>query len=397
MKLTLFLIPAFLLVNFRSKAQITIEQYNHPCPPSEIINLQINIGANDSAPAAGPNMFWNYSPLFDSAYSTSTACMPPTNPLFSKATRYYNGPVPFLSDTLIIKQYQLNDTNGYSDYGLSVDSQYFDISAYTTHKGDFLSFPAQNQFTQGYYILKYPLSFNSSWSCQTKSALNFKLSVNTLIYTAQNAPGQRVRRTVQKDTVVGWGKMIIPFNNNGSYFGSEPYNVLMIKETATNSDSFYINDSPASPILLFGLHLSNPTISKTFTYYFYRPGFSTPLITFDMEDSTFRKVNYETFDKNNLTINGIEELKNGLSNAYLYPNPVNTSAVNLKFNETNGVNYMLHITNSLGQTIQTVYFSGTQGKTGIQVNLAPEMANGLYFYTIEGAENMISEKFILNR
>jgi len=388
-------IAAFILSGLYARAQITIENYNYTTPATEITTLQTSINSNVRLPSSGPNQSWNYSSLTDTAFNTNTNYMAPAGPFFKNATRYYNDSFNFDAFYLHIKQYQLNDTSGFSNYGYSLDSQSFDLSFYTGGKGDFLAFPSQNQFTPGEYHIKYPATANSAWSSNTASALNFILNIAG--YGYKDTPGKRVRHTIIKDSAARWGNMIIPFNNNGSFVASQPYGVLMVKETVITSDSFYLNGQPANPILLHSLGLSNPNIIPAFYYLFYRADNSAPLLTFYM-DSSFKTIQYEKYDVNHLTENGIKQNENYFPAANIYPDPVNTSTINLSFYNPGNDGLSLKITNCLGQIVQNIPLNKSHGQVTIQINLTATLGNGLYFYTISGSEGgMMSGKFILNR
>ncbi len=395
MKYTSVFIIAFILFSLQGGAQITIENYNYLTPATETTTLQTSINSNVKLPSTGPDQSWNYSNLTDTVFTTAIDYMPPASSLFSHATRYYIDSFNFDAFYLYIKQYQLNDTSSFSDYGYSVDSQYFDLTYYTGNKGDFLAFLSQNQFKHGEYYIKYPATANSAWSSSTGSALNFILNIPS--YGYKNTPGKRVRNTTVKDSVVGWGNMIVPFSHDGSFVASQSCGVLMVRETVIASDSFYLNGQPANPILLKSLGLTNPTISPTFYYLFYRAGNSVPLITFYM-DSSFKMVQYESYDVNHLTENGIGPNDNPSFSASIYPNPVNTSTINLTFYNPGNDQRSINITNCLGQVMQTMPLNETYGQVKVQVNLPPTLTNGLYFYTISGSKGgMTSGKFILSR
>jgi Secretion system C-terminal sorting domain len=223
--------------------------------------------------------------------------------------------------------------------------------------------------------------------------VDFKLSVAA--YGLNKTPGQHVFHLVENDTIVGWGKMTV-YTPNGN---SIPYDVLMLQSEFYALDSFYLGGSPAPTALLntFGITQGQKTAAN-YAYNFHRKGSYNYLVRqYYADDNTFSTMSDAYIATDNVNTTGLDDAK-PLYTSLLYPNPTNTSQLNVQIigKEVQLSQYV--VMDIMGRTVQ----EGSPEESGngaYRLKLNDNIVNGSYLVKMLDKDNqpIVLEKFNLIR
>lgn len=293
-------------------AQITLQSGNVAQSPTYNANMRFQAGVRSAPiPASGTNLTWDYSRL-NANFSKVDIYRPATRSGFTSYSRYLSentfvGDVPLPSEYYYhltgdglfeVGSYQAAQTLGLVNFGNNADS---------------IVFPGANViFKTPAPILKFPCTYGHSWTANHIYNTPFKLSVAS--FSLSNAQALWVQRVYKSDSVVGWGKLILPTLSGPS----NPVEVLLIKTSRYLVDSYYINGSPAPGGLLSGLNVRQNDTNHFNTYTFHAAGAELPLLQILLDASwTVFGFTYYT--------NGIFPLASAATTMpamQIYPNPV---------------------------------------------------------------------------
>ncbi len=400
---TLFLIFAA----FSANAQITFNKANMNLSATATERLRAASLDAVNVPKRGTNMKWDYSFISDLRNSQSIdsfTYMVPVDTIFN-ATRYYIKTIVFGSYDFKSNIYFKNDLYGYGYVGYSVDNrQSYNIMLPTGGKTDSLIVPVQDSIYSAIdsirpFIMKYPVNYNSNWAFSGNLSEHFLLDVPSLgSSTYVNLYGTyNVNRTVT-DSVIGWGTLQVPYHYTTSVrvVPTRAYSVLLVKEDARNITSYAVNGLPPSAFsaLLTGLSIKQNDTANTSTYIFYRAGYVNPLMAYEVDPSLgYDPDNTDT----NLTTTGIET-ENAIINFEAYPNPVSQSNINFVFNKSDNTEWVMTITNEMGQVVKSILVNQPAGPVQMEINVPAKAANGIYFYNMaDGGGSVAQGKFVLSR
>lgn len=334
--------------------------------------------ANASAPKIGSNQSWDYSTI-TGGDTFSTIFKPNTNSAFSSSALTYLG-LQSLNSTAIYYVDNIfdEDANAFFSPGAHTPYQTYGLGNYTGNPSDTLYVLDQNIFYRE-NIVAFPATANSTWSSNYKEKVNFKITLSFLGYN--KTPASTLATISETNNVVGWGTVKVP----ASHGSSKDYNVLEVKTATVSNDSFFINNKPASPLVLSGFGMKQGAKSYTYQINFYRTGSAQPLMTFDFgNDSTYtnlQMVSYDTDVETGLTADNKND-----SHFSVFPNPAACgSNINCSFLKNTSEPWLIKITNMVGQTVATRRVSEI-GNITLPLTIENGQAGGLYFV------NMLNEK-----
>ena len=96
------------------------------------------------------------------------------------------------------------------------------------------------------------------------------------------------------------------------------------------------------------------------------------------------------------TATSIEEEKETFTGVNLFPNPVNDN-LNIRFNLENETDVLIQITDLAGRVLDVIQpYQLNQGQNTVRWN-ASSLANGVYLVNINGANDKVVKKFIVNK
>lgn len=166
--------------------------------------------------------------------------------VYRSTTKSFNTDFSYLIDL----EFDLNE-NALSEKGIYVPEQRYALTSFTGNNKDSLIMPLQGYvYNNTVDHLRFPLTFQKSWTSLSKRTVNFDLTVNA--FNLKSVPAQHVWYAVRKDTILGYGTMKI-LTENGP---SKVYDVLVDRIESYAVDSFYLAGNPAPVALLTGFGLS---------------------------------------------------------------------------------------------------------------------------------------------
>lgn len=377
---------ALLAISANGQSAIILDKSNISGLGTETIHTHSTVLTGFTSPSTGANQTWDYSSL-SGGKDISTNFIAVGAP-FSNTAVVDTSTMQSIVKSAAIKGgtvYDI-DADGYFIAGKQMPKQAYSDALITGNPKDSTHWDAQSFLSRENLIL-FPATMGSSWRTSSTHKLNCTITVAAA--GLNNAPITFAVSNYTNDTVVGWGTLSIPAGAKPSI----PYNVLMIRQRVVEKDSFFLYGSPAPVFLLAGFQSKqNDTTYEDFTESFYRPGFSTPLLTIDYGyDSTYSTPTSIRYDEN--------EIQSSVKNPYydydffkLFPNPAKAGRVNFQIYKNSEKPWKLNIVNALGQNIKTMAVNGNGN-----LNLFLDMTGintGLYFVNVtnENGAPMVSSK-----
>ncbi len=377
-----------------SQTAITINAADMPIPTVPYNVDQITT-ANPPNASLGNNQIWNYATYFGNS-PTTNVYIAETDPFWTNAgVDVYLTTNKSLTANLfyeIANEFDFN-ANKVEDKGVYVYPQAYSLDAFTGNTTDSIVFPVQNYiFAQPRTILSFPFTANSAWHSVSRAAVDFNLTVTA--YNLNKTPGKHVYRTIQNDSIIGWGKLTV-YTANGS---SIPYDVLMNSVERYAIDSFYLAGSPAPTPLLtaFGVTQGQKT-NVRYAYNFYRAGsFNYLMRLYFGADNTYSTIETAWIHTDNLTTTGVETATK--YSTLLYPNPTNGSQLNIQVLGKNTTLTQYTVMDMMGRVVQTGKPQITGGES-VSIVLDDNLVNGNYVIKVEDSNNqvVVTEKFDLLR
>jgi hypothetical protein len=206
-------------------------------------------------------------------------------------------------------------SGGVEEYGIDIQSANFPL---LTSPDTFFILTQSDTYSSPRIKIKFPAFANSSWQSLYKSDFNYEISYAPLL---SHAPGVVRTYYIEKDTVVGWGKVRV---RDAAGNPSGHMDVLQVQTTIMTVDSFFLNGSSTDPILptlLATLNLQQAEKDTIYQLNFYRAGEVTPLVQVKFKDAAFIQIAGATYHRQRLAdpaaagIAGEQEIK-------IYPNPL---------------------------------------------------------------------------
>ncbi len=354
------------------QAQITLHSGNVAQSPTYNANLRFQPGATSvTVPEHGANRNYDYSGL-KANFSGLETYRPATRSGFTTYSRFLSN-YTFIGDIPLPSEYYYHLTgSGLFEVGAYQSAQTLSIANFGG-PSDSIVFPGANViFTTPAPILKFPCTYDQSWTANHVYYTPFRLTVDS--FSLNNAQALWVQRVYKTDSVVGWGKLTLPTNSGPS----NPIDVLLIKTSRYLVDSYYVNGrSPAPTELLSGLDVRQNDTNYSNTYSFHAAGAELPLFSIYLgEKWNVVGCSYYT--------NGIYPLavdKPGTFLGQVYPNPVQAGQL-LRF-DLNGISAQLRISILDMQGRQVHGWAGDAETAHKGIRLPAILKPGQYVYRVE--------------
>jgi hypothetical protein len=277
------------------------------------------------------------------------------------------------------------------EYGINVFQTGYSLTPITLGPTDSLFIPLQTvTYSFPRTKIAFPAIYNTNWSSAYTSDFSFQISVSLL--GLNHAPGIVRTYTTETDTVIGWGKMRVK-DITGS--PSLYLNVLLVKTAIANTDSFFINNSPAPASMLTTLGLTQGQHDTTYQQNYYRKGELTPLAQVNFKDATFAQPKSATTHVQRLADNAVTDAVND-RNVTVYPNPVCGNLILLELPAQSG-NWSYQLVDISGKVIldDQLRITGTHASFELPASVTP----GVYHVVlnIDGRPYCVKEINIQNR
>ncbi|MFZ4413140.1 MAG: T9SS type A sorting domain-containing protein [Bacteroidales bacterium] len=346
MKNRLFILSMAFVFSLNMKAQISLTQSN----TNFTIGVLTAKGADTTGfivPAPGVNKQWNFSNLLQNSSSTFYH-VNPSNINFPTATYAdtSNSAVFVPGWYYYYDSYSQTSANGANTLGFVLKNQRYGV-AITGNPNDSCIFLSQYFiYSSPSYTMPFPTTMSTSWHTTLRSLVKFDLTINA--YSIINAPCQKVTNTIRTDTVVGRGKMRVQTTSGPSF----AYDVLMVKRTQVQTDSFYMNGLAASPTLLTAFGVSQGQSTTDMRYIFWRENARYPLLMINFGSNNFTKAGSVFYDATaQFDPSGIAENYQNLD-IPISPNP-NHGDFTIAVDQMSKEIMKLNIYNVFGQIVHT--------------------------------------------
>lgn len=262
------------------------------------------------------------------------------------------------------------NTNGFQIIGRNYPEQKYGIGGLTGTVTD--SFKMEDQFVlypKPISSMKFPMTIGTNWT--SDATRQYKATLTIANFGVKNANFVKRTREVRKDSVVGWGDIIVPIGTKPS----TPFQCLMIHRYITVVDSIFLDGKPAPPALLqaFGLVQGKETIATR--KIFWRSKELYPAAFFRYNSGNF--TNFVSFSANqheNL-VSAKDDIAQSKIN--IYPNPSN-GIFNIKGVE----NATIQVCNMMGQTLSVPLSNNILDLSG--------QPSGMYFLKLQGQKEVFT-------
>jgi hypothetical protein len=310
----LFLI-ASLFATTNIAAQITLTQSSYPASVTGTDSLkQTTYASPFPALAFMTNGMWDMSMVADTTPVFFAYRIPATGYQFADSNIYslfgygYQGNV------------QANITSGgLFEYASKIEKTNYSLISITGVITDSLFIDSQIMvYSSPRTKIAFPTTYSSTWSSTYSSDFNFQLSLSNPLFTYNHAPGIVRRYTTEKDSVLGWGRLRV---KDASGSASPYHSVLQVKTIITTTDSFFINGSPFSTLLLSALSITQGKETTTYQQNYYRPEEVTALAQITFTDSTYSHAKSATTHIQRLSATRVAGINNE-PKVRVYPNPL---------------------------------------------------------------------------
>ena len=389
----IFLIALFgFSLAITSKAQISIQSTNFTLSATAKDSVMGKLVSRTGVilPTQGNNQTWDYSALRDSlpneyyfGYITQPVTARP--PAFASASLEANYFFNFQNFPIPVRNFYVNNTTGYGVLGDSILFSRYSLQTLTGNPADSLTYPAQSRiFNAISYIYKYPMTANSSWASTNKYVTNFLLKI--VGFGVNNTPGQQVRTTFLKDTMVGWGTLRLRNPANGTVLN---FNVLLNQHTYTSIDSFFLGGQPGPVALLNAFGVVQGARDTAISYSFIglnSKGFHFRIIA-DKKNSSVTNV-WRAILPNQGLVSKNKEVTDISVKSMVFPNPT-TEGVTFEFDKKTSADWHIVMYNAVGQITGSHRVSTPQGTATLKVNLDKTRPNGTYLYNILDENSLI--------
>ena len=310
----------FTLFLQKADAQITLSQSTYPLSVLGTDTLKKTMAGN-TFPSLLPstNASWDMSTLID------TTPVYYIYRVFDSINDYSDSNIYKFANYTYKGNTHTNLTSpGIFEIGTHIFYSNFSLFTLTAGSTDSLIILSQNMiYSSPLNKISFPATYGTSWGSDYYSNLNYQLSVSSWGYN--HAPGYRRQHTIERDTVIGWGKMRVK-----SFAGlpSSWFDVLQVKTTLTTIDSFFLNGVPFNPAYLSAFLLTQGAKTTTYKQNYYRLGEVTPLESVLFTDSTFTHP-YSAITHTQRLVNvGVDEIVE--NPVVVYPNPVKGNIINVQ-------------------------------------------------------------------
>ncbi|TVR85765.1 MAG: hypothetical protein EA411_12275 [Saprospirales bacterium] len=318
MQKALFTVFLVALLPIAGLAQITLDESDFIMEP-DYVDARVLVFSDPPIPVPqhGEDRVYDYSDLFSSVID-STFFHEATDENFESATRFHVGSPALGPISLQSEYYKGINESGLFRAGSYLLPQRESLGPLTGNPEDSIIFPGSySVFEEPEYAINFPATYGDEWSSEAKFVTDAQ--VTAAAFFLNNAEVTNQQSFTREGAVVGWGELILPGKDDTEV----SFEVLLIRDRLDVLDSTFLEGEPAPPQLLSAFNLVQGQQSFTNAYYFYAPGFSTPLLRLVMNpDWDF--VNSATF-KSDLVISNTEDIVTNKVDATAFPNPVGLS------------------------------------------------------------------------
>lgn len=235
--------------------------------------------------------------------------------------------------------------------------------------------------------MPYPATMGTKWNATTTAAYDLSITFNPLY---NNTPGQRKTIITSTHEVVGHGVMNVK-RTDGKPAGMR--RVLMVKNTVTTVDSFFINGNPAPPQLLAQAGIQQGETNTVYQRTFWRQYEVMPLLNVTYETAAFATIKDVNVHSQRLPWpDNVEDVVVD-DEVNIFPNPCNgTFTISMPGIEKG--EYTYSVVDGAGRTVQTGVLDMHVDNGQVELSLN-EAAPGNYFIQMTNDDVVLKAKKIV--
>jgi hypothetical protein len=379
MKCVVSIAALFLLIASASAQELVLTAQNFVISPGPDTVYTVGTGMV-SLPSEGANVHWDYSKITLGVMvplEIEAAANPAFNAAFCVSKNLFD--VIAAGRGMYYDEYFSLNAASYGAIGISISKQEYGIGDLTFFPTDSIVVPAQDHHNEDVRtIVRFPWRAGSVNSSSFTRDLRFVLSVTP--FGLKYAAGLKRSRILQRDTVVGFGTLVI---GDGTGVAA-PMPALLVRRTVAQIDSFFLNDAPASSTLLTAFQIEQGALTTSGRYLFLTENRKTPALSFVFGDDTFTQLDEVLVAKSVMDrVTAIDAVPQPGYAAVLFPNPTSSGAFTVF---APAGSRAVVIRNSLGQLVDRAEMQGATRSFRLPAS-APA---GVYFYHCEDAQGRVN-------
>lgn len=281
--------------------------------------------------------------------------------------------------------YTLNE-NEYGRVGVKFQPLDIPTGALTGSPTDSINYLESNGFYPGNpdYVAWFPMNYGDTRNSNYVVNNEFLLTVGA--FGVDHVPCLNEVVGNVENEVVGWGNLSLINPTDQSTVVLE---VLAMKTTHVETDSFFIGGAPFPQALLDAFAVAQGQPSTSVNYTFFAKGFSSPVLTISQGGG-------ESWMPSDLTvITALQEVGDHAIPFQYYPNPA-SDQLNIQFEKSTNEPWMFSLYNSIGQKVDDHLVDQPMGTVNKSIEFSKRFHAGNYFYVLYNEDKSVMSSGKIN-
>jgi hypothetical protein len=277
--LTLF----FLVVLWTTAgAQIILTAENSTPPPGYTDSVYFGLTDGLTAPTGGAAQVWDYSNVALDFPRVVEITDERDSPIFTEAYSGTPGVLRFVGFDADAVFYDAADEDGFYAIGRLIAETSFPLTTITGNPDDTFKYLADTFVYEGRVNeLSFPMTYQDTY--EGARLERSRLSLSVAAFGLTNAPVETRRYYAESHSVIGYGQVIIPLEDQSP---SPPIDVLLVQIDRSSIDSFFVAGMVAPPELTAPFGVSQGMMATDQVFVFLTPGLEAPVVRINVTAGT---------------------------------------------------------------------------------------------------------------
>ncbi len=388
MRQAILLLSAFIFILYAlpGASQVTITQSDLLRPASFTDSSLVITDPETPFPEEGANILWDYSTLGEGVLETTVYTDATTDPDFTDALNYFSSDIELFLGGFTFEVtsnlYDAIDADGWYRTGRSFGSLTVPLTPLSGGANDRIDYIANKfDYVGRTNIMELPMTYQDQWEGSYYYDLNYE--VTAVAFGLNQTPAFTRTTITEEREVVGYGSIILP-RSDGDPSGE--IEVLLVKGSLVEVDSFFLGGSLAPQAILDAFGLEQGLAKGRNFYNFYAPGIGTPVLLSESPlggGATNRIVYWpQVADMATST----EELRVPVAKSF--PNPASTTSSITIILEQFTSSGQVRFIDLQGRVLQTVDYT-SNGSNSLDVEIPASLSNGMFMYQVTDEDNVL--------